>query len=306
MNKVIQEFQRDLSIAATSFVNEGLASFHRSASQNTQQVALVNIAIGCELLIKAYLARKSVALIFSDLSPEDQVALQCPKELKKGQRSNSAVKLKFREMKTRQFDDCLSMLYVFEPQLRERFGSGLKRISLMRNVGAHQVLSSHAVHEVDRSADVVLQLFEELKAEAKCWRPQNKEDAAFLKRFSAERNAAVKKAIEDARKRFQAEAFLLSEFDKDDCDWEEYGIECPVCGSTANLAGTTEYERSGRDPEDEMLTFFASSFECDGCGLKLGDEEEMRLAGIDTGIDRNDDLDRWHDGDEPYWPDDGE
>jgi len=305
MEKIVTVFQADMSSAANAFFEEGLGSFHRSRSPAQQQVALVNMAIGCELLMKAYLARKSAPLIFDGLSPEDEVALHCPKDISGGKRSNSALKLKFRELKTKQFDACLNMVFALKPKLKEKYGSGLRRLVLIRNLGAHCAFPAHAAHEVDRSAYIALKLYDELSKDAKCWRLEKKEDKTFLKRFSEETNVRIKKTLEEARKRFQNDSFSAKDFNRVPQDWEEYSTECPVCDCGARLEGTTEHDGQmvAEDEYDENLTFLTSSLECEACGLKLASEEELRLAGVDTVIDRSEDLNHWPHEEADYEPD---
>jgi len=78
--------------------------------------------------------------------------------------------------------------------------------------------------------------------------------------------------------------------------WYTYVTCCPICNSDGVLVGTTEdcfeYDMDG-NPEGGGLAFFADSFECDMCGLKLDDVEELRLAGMETDYDRSDEHDRW-------------
>jgi hypothetical protein len=49
--------------------------------------------------------------------------------------------------------------------------------------------------------------------------------------------------------------------------------------------------------DDDMpafdLTFFGYSFECEECGLKLEDYDELQMAGIDPIVDRSSESDRW-------------
>ena len=43
------------------------------------------------------------------------------------------------------------------------------------------------------------------------------------------------------------------------------------------------------DSEEKVLGFFADRFRCDVCQLKLDDYDELRLAGITTIYERDDD-----------------
>lgn len=301
IQKLSSNFQRELSHAASAFLQEGLATFHRARIPPLQQVALVNIAVACELLTKAYLAKKSLSLVFSDLSPEEMVTLQFVKDISAEAQSPVALKLKFREFRFRTFSDCLSMLYTFKPALRSEYGSALFNLGSIRNAGVHSAISSNAVHDIDRSAYVALKLFQEIRSDAGSFFYQKPADVTFLKRFSEAQNTKVRKALDTARRIFRSKAFVVTHSESD--GWDEYLIDCPVCDCHALVTGTTENEGDlvGPDEYEETLNFYATSFACNGCKLKLSNEEEMRLAGVDRIIDRSADLDGWH---ESHYDDD--
>ncbi len=78
-------------------------------------------------------------------------------------------------------------------------------------------------------------------------------------------------------------------------DWDVYPIECPVCGCGALLIGQTE-ERGDYDEDGSpslSLEFVGESFECEECGLKLEDYDELLIAGIEPDVDRSDEVDSW-------------
>ena len=294
LQEIIEEFKKDLSGAADAFLKAGLQLFHTRASQAQGQVALVNMSIGCELLVKAFLSRFNIALIISDLSPEDTITFLAPDKIPHSKRSNSTIKLKFRDFKSKEFADCLSMLYALRPEIKEIYGSSLRRIVKARNSGVHSTIASHNIHDVDRAAHVVLKLQECIGKEAESYFVPSKDDNRFLEQFNATRAENVKKVLEAARQNFQLSTF--KEIDIVSGGWEEENEACPICGCDGILSGTTEYEveMSAPDDIDEYLTFYASSFFCDACKLDLQDEEEMRLAGLETVYDRSEDLAKWH------------
>lgn len=272
----------------------GYLTLHASKAHPDKQVALANIAISGELLIKAYLARKDLSLVLSDLSPEDQVAFHSPKKFSVRERSSTAIKLKFREFRSKELSECLSMLYAFRPKVRSTYGSHLNRIGRIRNGGVHSAITPNATHDVDRAAFVVLKLNEELGKSAGVAYTPTKDDAQFLKRFSTERVEAVQRALDAARKRFHSKDFKPE--DHDSSDWDSIPGSCPVCDCKGELHGETihDAELGYKDEYDESLTFNAYAFTCTSCGLKLEDEEALRLAGVEREVDRSEDLDRWH------------
>lgn len=306
--EIIKEFQDDLVRAADAFLTIGMRSFHhRRNSQAEMQVAMVNIAIACELLTKAFLARVGPALILADLTPADMVAFQAYSLFPEQQKSNAAVKLKFREFKSREFGDCLTMLYALKPDIKSTYASNLQRILRARNGGAHSAIASHEIHDVDRAAYVVLKIHENIGKDSRSRYETSKEDQKFLSKFDAARSERVRKALEDAQKKFHASNFKAIDTDAD--GWDEISIPCPICGSAALLAGETEHDggQSGPEEYDEWLTFNATEFSCKGCGLKLEDEEELRLAGIEAEHDRSEQMEEWHhDMGNPWMDDDDE
>ena len=121
---------------------------------------------------------------------------------------------------------------------------------------------------------------------------ENKRNDYFLKNFNEELHKKVHKAIETAKikaKKIETPSTWEAE------DWETYPIECPVCGSDGILYGETEEEFEGDEESgvDHGLIFNGESFECQDCGLKLGDYDEMRIAGIDSSPDRSGEMDKW-------------
>jgi hypothetical protein len=80
------------------------------------------------------------------------------------------------------------------------------------------------------------------------------------------------------------EANLCSE------DWESMHGPCPICDNTATYFGETE---ETHDSDGLHLSFESETFRCEACGLEFEDFEELRLAGMKTSIDRDQDVDQW-------------
>jgi len=66
--------------------------------------------------------------------------------------------------------------------------------------------------------------------------------------------------------------------------------QCPICENTATYYGEIE---ETQDSDGLHLTFLSESFSCEACGLELEDYEELELAGMETSIDRDYDVDQW-------------
>lgn len=72
------------------------------------------------------------------------------------------------------------------------------------------------------------------------------------------------------------------------------------------LTGDTQVEADIDEDgiENPYLVFFAYTFQCDECGIRLDDVEELRLAGMDIVYMRSDrDMTKWMAEHEPpdYW-----
>ena len=125
------------------------------------------------------------------------------------------------------------------------------------------------------------------------WYWITEEDKKFLSSFNEERIQRVHEKIELAKKKARTLTGGLSSTSVD--GWEFHATDCPICRSKGVLTGTTELSgvQTAPDDFDPQLDFSADGFECDECGLKLDDFQELRLAGMETNYDRSEQLDKW-------------
>jgi hypothetical protein len=171
-------------------------------------------------------------------------------------------------------------------------------LSNSRNASVHSVFPSFQRYEIERVAFIALQLFLKLQEESQShFYSLSEQDKKFLNTFEDVRLNQVRKKIEAAKETSKKNDNVVHyEFIDDEFYWEQTYGECPICGNDAILSGYTELrsELNFDKTSNEWLEFYADTFLCERCGLELTDDEELRLAGIDTVRDRSDDLERWY------------
>jgi len=213
------------------------------------------------------------------------------------------IDLKSFKYKTKQLDECISLFYILLPAYKQELHSYFKLLSVCRNASVHCVLPSFQRYERERLGYLALRLVKILKDAqdvSKYAYNFTKKDESFLLAFKAERIERVKRKIEEAKEKSRHIDNLGSSVSAD--GWGVYEAKCPICGAISLLTGYTDIGIEGMEEDpDVWLNFFADSFECADCGLKLDDVEELKLAGMDLVYDRSSELDRWEA--ETYEPD---
>ncbi|TOM37961.1 hypothetical protein CGH77_24020 [Vibrio parahaemolyticus] len=112
--------------------------------------------------------------------------------------------------------------------------------------------------------------------------------------YEDEKVKSVQSALDKARKNLKKSKPHVPMILGD--DWTEMGENCPICESLGIMTGETEFN----SPAD--LHFLAETFKCDHCGLELEDYEEIDLAGMESTLDRSDELQEWFADKEYYYP----
>ena len=300
VKKMQEEYSSDLERTALDYLKIGLELFHqrRYLDYPNSQVALGNLAIAIELMLKTFIARKNLFLLFNGLPPELNVLFICPQSLEPEFNLRPyGINLKTGLYKTLEFNECVSYFYIFFPKLKQSYHSHLRLLSSIRNASVHAVFPSFQRYDIERVAFIALQFFMKLQEGTQYqFYALTENDKTFLMNFKEERINTVRTKIEQAKetsKKIKDNSHDQYIDDDDEDYWEQYIAECPICGSDALLGGYTESQYDLSIPE-EWLEFYPDTFLCDGCDLELNDDEELRLAGIDTVYDRTDDLERWH------------
>ncbi len=300
MKEIQKEITHSLVLAASGYARAGMSlMFGKTDLGRNAQAAIGNLAIATELLLKAFIARQNLTLLFKSLPLELRCALASPGTMPESFRALPfEINLKSSTYKSIEFDEAIATFCIFFPEFKKRFGSHLRFLARHRNICVHAVLPDCQEYEVERTAFLFLTLVKKLKLEdpdfarKRNWGEEEKNEA-FLAYFNEARSNNVHKKIEAARKKAKT---LSERVSLEPTDWDSYPIECPVCGSDGFVCGETKPEPDS--DEDGFvgfyLTFIAETFECEQCGLQLEDYDEMQIAGVDPeSIDRTDESDKW-------------
>lgn len=294
--KLQDEVSQQLELAAVAYLETGLSLFHvgRKSASTSYQPAVGNLCIAVELLLKTLIARKAFRFLYADLPVEAQVYLSYPETVPDAAAFRRyAIDLKGFKYKAPELDACISLFYTFFPTDKQEFRPNLSLLSQVRNRSVHAALptfQAYDLHRVGYTALKLIQHFEKHAILSKRAYSLTQRDTEFLDEFDAGRVERVKKAVEAAKEQSKklehAAGFYL-----DDDSWEVFLTQCPVCNSDGFLYGSTELQVASAD--DLSLEFEADSFECEECGLRLDDIQELKLAGMDATYDRSDALDKW-------------
>jgi hypothetical protein len=283
--------QRELARSAMGYFKVGLQSLHeeRKSTHPLIEPAIGNLATAIELMLKAFLAKNNLILLFSDLPLELKILFTCPDNLLSDSRS------------WRYLDELVASFYVFYPGKRQALGPYFRLLSRCRNASIHLSLPSFQRYELERTAYLALSIFEILDKEKyppSFYHGLTKEDKQFLSEYNEERIERVRGKIEVAKEKGKKakDMWILAD------SWDTYERTCPICGCGGMLMGETQVEADfdGDGAANPYLIFLADTFQCDGCGISLDDVEELKLAGMDIVYQRSDsDMDKWWAEQEP-------
>lgn len=299
------ELGDQLERAAIAYLRTGLSLFHEATKSPipSYQPAVGNLSIAVELLLKTVIARKAFRFLYTNLPLEAQVYLSNPATVPDATAFRRyAIDLRTFKYKTPDLDRCISLFYIFFPTDKPEFRPYLSFLSRVRNNSVHAALPAFQMYDLYRVAYAALKLFERLEddgAVTKCAYLLTGEDKKFLEQYDVERVKRVERALEEAKKKSKTLKHLGASVFVEG-NWEEFTTVCPVCGADGLLSGYTDVHG---EFEDMSLGFDADMFECEDCGLKLHDVEELKIAGMETVYDRNEEWDDWMaegNGDEYY------
>ena len=302
MRQIQKEIVKNLVWSSAGYGRTGLALFRdKPGFYRNSQVAIGNLAIAIELLLKGYIGKKHFLILLKEVPLELKCALVAPEALPASfKKAPHEIELRSSRYKSIGFNDVISAFGVFCLELKQRLNAHFKFLIRCRDVSLHAALPEFHEYELERTVFLYLTLINHIKKEEpdllKHVRVGDlKENEKFLKQFDEERLNRVHVAIEKAKekaKRIESKSSVPVD------SWEVYPVRCPVCQSDGLLSGETEL---GMEPDEyekapiPILTFFGDSFECEDCGLMLNDYDELEIAGIDTAVDRTHDLSKWED-----------
>jgi len=294
VDRLKNQIAGDLRSSARSYHNIGFDVFHESRMKRWVdfQPAIGNLCISVELLLKAVVAEKALAMLYSGLPDEVKLLLCYPESLTKDHNSASYISdLKSFSYKAIELDKSISLFHHFYPELKQEFKSLFSSLAAIRNISVHASVPDFQKYELESIAYHSTKLFQKI-AELKIFKffvhQIDKKTENFIKYYEEEKVKKVKSALENSRKKVKSGKIEEQSFCSN--DWETMSLECPICWKDGTCSGETE-ETS--DNDGRYLTFQCESFSCEACGLELEDFEELQLAGLETSIDRTDEVDQW-------------
>ena len=299
LESVQEDIQQQLMESAADYANAGLDMYFRGGSQKIPSQSIIgNMAIAIELLLKSIIARISLLLLYTNLPLDVRCALSAPKDHpRRFTEARYVIDLKSAHHRSLTLKDTITCYGFFYPEFKNSLSAHFSFLSQNRNASIHSVTPSFRVYEVERTIFLFLSIVEQLKKEdtnnAAYRHLRNKKSCnLFLTKFDGDRIARVHKKIEAATKRARrTDQFFFASPE----GWSESCEVCPVCDTEALICGETQenYEEDDDSSASLVLTFVAETFECPGCGLKLEDYDELKIAGIDPITDRSDEVDSW-------------
>ncbi|MCC6962907.1 MAG: hypothetical protein IT585_06615 [candidate division Zixibacteria bacterium] len=298
VERLVAVYSSRLADVALDFLAIGMKMFaERRASQASHyQVALGNLAIAVELMLKSYLSRKNFLSIFEGGSTEFRFMFSTPVELPADFNWRTHWEtLRSNAIPTIGMDKAISAFYVFRPDLKPSLSPHARFLSTVRNASVHAILPSFQRYDLERTAFLALSFLRDMAGVQElelAWTRAPKEYAAILTEFESTRVEKVRKRIEAARTKCSRGLNLGSTEIPE--GWEFYTTHCPVCANFALVQGYTQLDAvPGTDLTGAKLNFRAGLLFCGACELKLDDSEELRLAGASPIIDRTSDLGHW-------------
>lgn len=244
-------------------------------------------------MLKSIVAQKAMRMLYSNLPDEAQLLLCYPESLTKEHNSKAFLSdMKNFVFKTIELDKTVSLFYHFFPELKQGYRQFFSSLSVIRNVSVHASVPTFQRYELERIAYFSTKLFlhiSELNLFKYYTFTKDTKIENFLEYYEDEKVKKVKAALDTARD--TVKKGNLSDTGYSSEDWESICEQCPICGNSATYYGETE---ESTDNEGVLhLLFQCESFSCEACGLELDDYEELELAGMDTSIEREDDVELW-------------
>ncbi len=308
LDEIQKQFSNDLERAALGYLNLGITNFFAEQKQSTHagnQATIGNLTVAVELMLKSFIARKNLLLVFKSLPTEVRVLITNPESVPDSFNGRSfEIELKSASYPTIELDECIALFYLFFPEQKQALQSHLKYLSKIRNASVHSISPIfQKEYEVNRAAYAALKVSAALKADLIFIGNADKrfpESVSFLQEFQERLVEKVHKAVESAKekaRRLPAKGQKARQVNIK--YWEQAVTRCPVCGNLAILNGSTEKitlmtRREGEEISEPGLWFEPENFNCTECGLLLDDYDEMKLAGVNlesSERDRTQDLD---------------
>ncbi|HOJ19661.1 MAG TPA: hypothetical protein PLT92_13950 [Ignavibacteriaceae bacterium] len=287
---LVKEISSSFKKSAVDFFLLGIKDFHniRKNELSNYQTSVANLCISIELLFKSTIAEKSLRDLYKNLPQEFQIYLLKPEIIPDASAFRKlSIDLKSSVYKTLEFNECVSLFYLFYSDEKQKYRPYLSLLSNIRNASIHSFLPKFQLYDLLKVAYICIDIFYFILGENNLYLNKDIKDdnIKFMKEYNNDRVERVRKSIYTAREKAKKLDHTDSMISVD--GWDIYIGTCPVCESDVPLYGYTEPRYEG---EDSYLDYFADSLECEECGLKLDDFEELKLAGVQIHYDRNESI----------------
>ena len=297
IDQIADDIAESLKDASIGYFDIGIQLYEEGRKQPWKgfQPILGNLAISCELILKAIIAKKMFSCLYPNLSKDALAMLNHPSAMPSGTTPNAFIgDLRNFTEKAIDISQATSYFYQLYPDKKQEFKSHLSLLAPIRNISVHGAFPEFQKYHLERVAFIACKLFKLAKEENTFkWLYVATNDSlidGIIKRYSEERVNKVHKAIEQAKKKSKSIDFLYA-WTFGSNEWDMRDEKCPVCKNDAVCYGYTE-----EDSYDQTVTLFfvKDQFECDNCGLTLDDSAELELAGIEPSDDLEEYMEEWY------------
>lgn len=292
-----EQYTAELSAASLEYMTAGIDLFHRhlTGESDVWRSAVGMLSSGCEMAIKAYIARHNLAAIFKGLPADLQLFLTNPDAVPSFFEWRSVgPELRAGIYDTISLRECVNAFYLFFPQDKQLLMPHLSYLLHWGSTAFHTVLPHLDRYGFQRTGYAVLHIADSLvksASESLLFYMPTTHDRQFMESFNAARMERVRLSVQKAG---NADVTEDTPENLPPFGWDVYVTKCPVCGRRGTAQGYTELAVStGRDGSRQGLDFFPVSFACEACGLRLNDLEELKMGSLPILFDRSSDMERW-------------
>lgn len=291
-----------LAESAGNYLRTGMERFHKYRNEPVIPfgASVGNLAIAVELMLKAHIAGRNPILHFKQLPAELRVLFACPETVPEDFNCRQfEADILDSTWETADLNECITIFYVFFPKQKQELQPYFKLLSRCRNASVHSLLPFFQRYDLERVAYLALRVSETLDFDRLQWQfpysslyVLSQHDMDFLSGFKSQRLERLAKKFAEAKKQSQTVRLKTLESSEvlaeDESNCRSKG--CPSCRSIGVLSGYSEtrsldvyWDDEGQcETRDFVRTFYASSFACDHCGLRLDDAEEVRLSNMEV------------------------
>ncbi|OIQ17220.1 MAG: hypothetical protein BM556_13485 [Bacteriovorax sp. MedPE-SWde] len=293
-----ERYIKQLCKSSASYFEIGAELFHEAENgerEHTESI-LGNVCIAVELAMKAYLANKSLTLVYEKLPDKLHITLLCQDEFLLTDSWSDILNDKMRSIS---FDRCIVLISTILSDKSKECSVFSKYISELKSVRNNSV---HSVMSVDNPVVFIATIFSSMKVLEillagipedtglhDMWKDYSESD--FYNNQNEKLLAKVKGKINTARnsKKFNTQIPLVQN------EFEEVLYDCPACSSKALLSGTIY--RTDAVSEFDPVVLYTEKLKCNSCTLLLDDYEELELAKIPEFVE----LNKTYSDAEEYW-----